>query len=215
VGVPLAQLVIGARTAASMQQGGPWEPSEWDAAVNNAVRAFWVDVTAINNTLAVTIATITITNTATPYVALPADFMNVLSVWERPGTASRRELRKSGDRSAYGQRTYRISGKLLYIDPLEASVDSYELDYNPLPTLLTASVDLDGELVQHREYFELHTAIAALTSEQSPTADIAPRFAVCQQRALAWAARQRSSEPSRPRDVRPRGGRGRLPGRWP
>lgn len=211
MGVPLAQLVIGARTAASMQQGGPWESSEWNAAINNAVNAFWVDVLAVNQTLAITVATLTITSTATPFATLPSDFMNVYSVWEKSGTTMRRELRKSGDRAAYGCRTYRIAGKLLYIDPLEQAVDSYELDYNPLPTLLTALVDLDGELVQHREYFELHAAIAALTSEQSGTADIAPRFAVCQQRALAWAARLRSSEPSRPRDVRPRGGRGRLP----
>lgn len=217
--VPLAQLVIGARTAASMQQGGPWEPSEWDAAVNNAVRAFWVDVLAANNTLAITYvndSTTTITSTASPFFALPADFMNVYSVIENPGTQMRRELRKSGDRAAlHFARTYRINGKNLWIDPLEQSVGTYELGYNPLPTLLTATQDLDGELIQHREYFELHAAIAALTSEQSPTTDIQPRFLVCQQRALAWAARQRSSEPSRPRDVRPRGGRGRLPWGWP
>lgn len=188
-----------------MQAGGPWEPSEWDAAMNNAVRAFWVDALAINNTLAITIATLTIASTATPYATVPADFMNVYSVFENPGAQNRRELRKSGDRAAYGWRTYRLNGKLLYIDPLEQAVGAYELSYNPLPTLLTDLVDLDGELVQHREYFELHTAIAALTSEQSGTADVAPRFKVCQERANAWAARQRSSEPSRPRDVRPRG----------
>ena len=210
MGVPLAQLVIGARTAASMQQGGPWEPSEWDAAINNAVRAFYVDAAAVNQRWKVTRTTLTITSTTTPYASLPSDFMNALEVWEYPGTQSRRRLVLSSDESAmHWTRTYRLEGANLYIDPLEQSVGSYELAYNPLPTLLTSAQDLDGELVQHREYFELHAAIAALTSEQSPTTDIAPRFQVCNLRAMEWAARLRSSDPVRPRDVRPR--RGRFP----
>lgn len=207
MGVPLAQLVIGARTAASMQSGGPWEPSEWDAAINNAVRAFYVDAAAVNQRWKVTRTPLVITSTATPYAALPSDFMNVVEVFEKPGTQSRRRLSASSDESPWGVRTFRIEGANLWIDPLEASVDTYELAYNPLPVLLTASQDLDGELVQHREYFELHAAIAALTSEQSSTADIAPRFQACDLRAKEWAARLRSSEPTRPRDVRPRGGR--------
>ncbi len=209
MGVPLAQLVIGARTAASMQQGGPWESSEWDAAVNNAVRAFYVDCTAVNQRWKVTRTTLTITSTTTPYAPLPADFMNVVEVFESPGTQSRRRLRASSDESAFHwERTFRVEGSNLWIDPLEQAVASYELAYNPLPVLLTSTQDLDGELVQHREYFELHAAIAALTSEQSSTSDIAPRFQACDLRAKEWAARLRSSEPTRPRDVRPRG---RLP----
>ena len=208
MGVPLAQLVIGARTAASMQTGGPWEPSEWDAAVNNALRAFYVDAAAVNQRWKVTRTTLAITSTLTPYVALPTDFMNAVEVFEYPGTASRRRLRGSSDESAHHwERTFRIEGTNLWIDPLEQSVGSYELGYNPLPVLLTSAQDLDGELVQHREYFELHAAIAALTSEQSPTTDIAPRFQVCDLRAKEWAARLRTSEPTRPRDVRPRGPR--------
>lgn len=203
--VPLESLVTGARTAANMQVGGPWGPDEWDAAINRAVEAFYVDCTAINNTFKVTTTTLTIA-TATPSASLPADFANALKVTKDAGSSTRQPIPRSGDeRLESGERTYRIEGNSLWIDPIERAVGIYELRYNPLPTALTASVGLDAELAQHREYFQLHAAIQALTSEQSSIADLAPQFAICKARAEAWAGRQRSSDPARPRDVRPRG----------
>lgn len=198
----LANLVIGSKTAANLQTGGPWVAAEWDSAVNRALEAFWVDCLAVNNTLRVTTVTGTITSSTTPYVTLPADFMSMLKVTRDPGLSTRRTVYRSSDELVDGEITYRLEGSKMYIDPLEASPGTYELRYNPLPTALTVSVDLDAELSQFREYFELHTAISALTSEQSSIADLAPRFAQVQARVMAWANRQRSSEPSKVRDVR-------------
>jgi len=204
--VPLESLVTGARTLANMQVGGPWAPDEWDAAINRSLEAFYVDCAAVNNTWKVSTTTLTITDTAVPYQPLPATFMNVLKVTKDAGTAQRLPIPRSGDeRVETGERTYRIEGNNLYIDPLEESVGVYELRYNPLPTTLTPAVPLDVELGQHRQYFELHAAIQALASEQSSTSDLTPLFKLALDRAQAWARRQRSSDPVRPRDVRPRG----------
>lgn len=202
--IPLASLVVGARTAANMQVGGPWQPTEWDAAVNKAMLAFYVDCGAVNNAWRVSVTTLTVTSTANQ--PLPADFANVFKVTKDAGTPQRLLIRRSGDESVEnGDRTYRIEGTNLWIDPLEQAPGVYELRYNPLPVLLTMAQALDGELVQHREYFELHAAIQALASEQSSIADLAPQFTICKKRAEDWAMRQRSSDPVRPRDVRPRG----------
>jgi len=206
-GVPLESLVSRARTAANMQVGGPWGDDEWDAAINDAVTAFYTDCGAVNAGWRVTPTTLTITDTATPYAPLPADFGAVFKVTKDANSSDRCPIFRAGDEQA-GKRTYRVEGVNLYIDPLEWSVGVYELRYNPLPVILTPLVNLDAELAPHREYFELHAAIKCLASEESSTSNLAPLFAVCKARAEAWAGRQRSFDPVRPRDVRPRG----LPG---
>lgn len=203
--VQLESLVTGARTAANMQVGGPWGPDEWDAAVNRALEAFYVDCAAVNNTWKVSVVTVAIDNLA-PNWPLPSNFMSMLKVTRDAGTAQRCPVPRSGDeRVETGELTYRIEGDLIYIDPLERAAGTYELRYNPLPTALTPSVPLDAELAQHRAYFELHAALQALASEQSSTSDLTPLFKLSLDRAQAWAVRQRSSDPARPRDVRPRG----------
>jgi len=203
-GVPLESLVTKARTAANMQVGGPWDSDEWDAAINDAVTAFYVDCAAVNNAWRVTRLPFSITTQATPYTALPSDFANVFKVTKDPGQSNRCEVYRSGDERA-GERTYRVEGVNLWIDPLEQSVGSYELRYNPLPAVLTPAVNLDQELAPHREYFELHAAIKCLVSEESSPAALMALFKACQERAQTWAKGQRSSDPVRPRDVRPRG----------
>ncbi len=202
-GIPLESLVTRARTAANMQVGGPWDEAEWDAGINSAVTAFYVDCQARNPAWKVSIATLAITNTAVPYAALPADFSNLFRLTKDANTAQRCPVYQSGDERP-AERTYRIEGVNLWIDPYENAVGSYELRYNPVPAILTPSVDLDPELAQHREYFELHAAIACLTTEEASTKSLMDRFIPVQLRALAWAAARRSSDAVRPRDVRPR-----------
>lgn len=200
----LAQLVTGSRTAANAQVDGAWSTTEWEDAVNRAVEAFWVDCLAVNQTLRVSSSTLTITTTATPSASLPATFMSALRVIKDVGTPQQIEIFRAGSESQDGERTFRIEGSTLYIDPFERAIGVYQLSYNPLPTPLSAVVDLDAELSQHREYFQLHAAIQYLSSEQSSISDLAPQFAICKGRAETWAARQRSSQPSKIRDVRPR-----------
>lgn len=204
-GIPLESLVSEARTAANMQVGGPWEPDEWDAAINKAVTAFYVDCAAVNNAWRVTPLPFSVTAQATPYTTLPADFANVFKVTKDPYSSNRTPVYRSGDERPC-ERTYRVEGTKLWLDPLELAVGDYELRYNPLPVILTPVVNLDVELAPHREYFELHAAIKALVSEESSPTALMALFKVCQQRAQTWAQGQRSSDPARPRDVRPRRG---------
>jgi len=206
VSVPLAQLVSRARTHANMQVGGPWDAGEWDAAINDAVRAFYLDCNEKNPTWKITVATLTIASTATPHTTLPADFMNMYRVTAQAGSSEREPIYYSGDeRAEEWMRTYRIEGTEFYIDPLERAADDYEIRYNPLPVAITAANPLAGELEQFREYFELYAAMQALADEESSTADLEKKFKPWAIRAQSWALRRRSSDPMRPRDVRPRG----------
>lgn len=199
--VTQAQLITGARTAAGMQVDGSLTTTEWQALSDRALEAFWIDVLAINNTLRVSTQTFTITNTSTPYAALNADFMAALRLFKDFGTSGQVEVFRSGAESNIGTRTFKLEGSNIMIDPFEKSAGTYTLKYNPLPVSL-GTADLDAELAPHREYLELHMAIAALSAEESSIGDLAPRFKVCQERAIAWAARQRSSQSPKIRDVR-------------
>ncbi len=202
-GIPLESMVSKARVAANMQVGGPWDEGDWDAGINDAVTAFYMDCIEVLPSFRVRTTPLVITDTATPYAPLPADFLAVFKVTKDARTAQRLVIERSTDE--LGVRTFRIEDVNLWIDPYELSVGDYELKYNPLPTALTPSVNLDAELAPHREYFELHCAIKCLSSEQSSTSDLDKLFKPCKERAQAWARLQRGAVPSRPRDVRPRG----------
>lgn len=211
--VTLAQLVLGAQRNANAQVGGIWSPTEWDRGVNDQYEGVWLDVIGLQPTFRVTVATLTIAAAATPSQALPAGFSSMLEVWKDASMPSRQRIYRYGDKQASGflDRTFRIEGQRLYIDPAEQSVGSYEIRYNPLVTPLSAIVDMDVELAQHREYIEILTAIAYLNAEESPIAEQMARLKAPRDRFIAWASRQRSAEPNQVRDVRRRRG---LRPRW-
>lgn len=201
----LALLVTGAKTAANAQVDGAWSSTEWDAAMNRALEALWVDALAINPTLRVSSTTLTVSATATPSASLPADFMGAVRVLKNAGTSNQQEVFRSGtEPEGYDAISYRLEGSTFYVDPFERSVGVYTLKYNPLPTALTGAVDLDAELSQHREYLQLHAAIQYMGANQESITDLAPMFSICKGRVETWAARQRSSQPARIKDVRPR-----------
>lgn len=207
--VSSANLVTAAKTHANMQTGGPWTAQEWTDAVDRAMEALWLCVLAKQPTFRVTRATLTITAAATPSAALPATFLNALRVVRNAGTPSREVIPRYGqvDAGTPFQRTFRIEDVNLYIDPAEQSVGTYELSYNPRQTVPV--VNMDTELEQHREFVELHVAIAALDAEESPSTALQVRLYGpngAKVRVESWAARQRSSEPNRVRDVRGRSG---------
>lgn len=205
----LAQLVAGAQSKATARVGGAWTSTEWEDAVNRAYEALWVDVLATQPTLRVTTTTLTIASVSSPSQPLPADFMSVLEVFKDAGTSQRQRIPRYGDRMEGGplDRTFRIESNAagvtsLFVDPQELAPGAYEVKYNPLPVALSAGVPMDAEFSQHREYVELLAAISYLDAEESPSGALRDRFVVSQNRAKAWASRQRSSEPSRIRDVR-------------
>lgn len=207
----LAQLVAGAQSKATARVGGAWTSTEWEDAVNRAYEALWVDVLAVQPTLRVTTTTLTIASVAVPSQALPATFMNVLGVFKDANTSNRKRIPRYGDRQAGESfdRTFRIEGDAagttsMFIDPPELAPGAYEVKYNALPVALSAGVPMDAEFSQHRDYVELLAAISYLDAEESPSAALRDRFVLAQNRAKTWASRQRSSEPSRIRDVRRR-----------
>lgn len=209
----LAQLVAGAQSKATARVGGAWTPTEWEDAINRAYEALFVDCLAVQPTLRVTTTTLTIVSVSSPSQPLPAGFMSVLEVFKDAGTTQRQRIPRYGDRMQSGpfDRTFRIESDAtgatsMFIDPQEIAPGAYEVKYNALPTALSVGVPMDAEFSQHREYVELLAAISYLDAEESPTGSLRDRFVLAQNRAKTWASRQRSSEPSRVRDVRRRTG---------
>lgn len=209
--VSQANLVTAAKTLANQQVGGPWATQEWNDAVDRAMEALWHCIVTKQPTFRVTVATLTIAAIGTPSVALPADFLSMLRVVKDAGTPMRRQIHRYADEFAGGpfERTFRIEGSTFYIDPMEQSVGSYQIRYTPKITVPT--VNMDAELEQFREFVELHTAINALDAEESPSDVLQVRLYGpngVKADVVSWAAKQRSAEPSRIRDVRPRRGFG-------
>ena len=198
-----AALVVAAKTAANAQVGGAWSATEWNDATERAYEALWFDICAVNSAFRLTTFAFTLTN-GVQTQALPADFMEAYKVVKDPNTANRVTIeRYSDERVDSIQRTYRLEGNNLIIDPLELSGGVYQLRYCPVVTPM-AGGSMDLELGQFREYVELAAAIAYLDAEEAGSAAQQARFAVVSSRVAAWAARSRSAGQPVPRDVRSR-----------
>lgn len=201
----LNQLVIGAKTAANAQVGGAWSTQEWQDACNRAYEAMWIDILGVNSAFRLTTTTFTLT-TPTQSTALPVDFMAVYKLVKDAGTANRLTIERAPDEVLDGlQRTYRIEGNNLFVDPLELCSGNYQLRYNPtLVQMGSGGPDMDTELGQFREYVELAAACAYLDSEEASSSIQEARFNVIVKRLSQWAEGSRSSGVSVPRDVRSR-----------
>lgn len=108
---------------------------EWIDLVNDAIRALWGDVTAVNKDFRVSVLPFSITATASNLVALPPDFREVRFVRRNPGTASEIYLNKLGARAGSQQAevSYRLEGGSLYIEPRTNAIAPYDLRYVPQP----------------------------------------------------------------------------------
>jgi len=198
-----AQLVTGAKTAANAQVGGAWSTTEWNDATERGYEALWCDVCAINSAFRLTTFSFTLSG-GSQTQALPADFMEAYKVVKDPNTTNRVTIERLSDEKIDGlQRTYRLEGNNLIIDPLELAAGTYQLRYCPTVTPM-AGGSMDTELGQFREYVELFAAIAYLQAEEAPNDDLQKRFDRVSARVASWAARSRSSGQPVPRDVRSR-----------
>lgn len=187
---------------------------EVDQLISDGYRALWVEVTAVNKDFRVTPLPFTLTTTQT--TALPADFSEVRTVRKDPGTAQQSYLTRWGPKSANNMydRTYRLSGSNLYVEPLARAAGSYSLDYIPqCPTLLNSSSAIDAELSRFQDFIVYHAVMLALSREES---DISAFLVLmngtpdgkdpgARGRVRRWASDQRSADPSQVEDVR-RGG---------
>ena len=184
---------------------------EVDQLINDGYRALWAEVTAVNKDFRVTPQAFTLTTTQT--LALPADFSEVRTVRRDPGTSQQVFLTRYGPRSAANMydRTYRLSGANLYIEPLLRAPGAYSLDYIPqCPLLSVPSSAVDAELSRFQDFIVYHAVIAALGREESDTSTF---FVLmngtpdgkdpgARGRVRRWASDQRSADPSMVEDVR-------------
>lgn len=184
---------------------------EVDQLINDGYRALWAEVTAVNKDFRVSVQNFTIATGQTQ--ALPADFREVRSVRRDPGTTQQVYLNKYGPRSAQqtDERTYRLSGSNLYIEPLLRAPGNYALDYIPaLVVLATGASTLDAELEPFTDFIVYHAVIAALGREES---DVSAFLVLmngtpdgkdpgARGRVQRWASDQRSADPATVEDVR-------------
>lgn len=198
-----AALVVAAKTAANAQAGGAWSATEWNDATERAYEALWFDICGVNSAFRLTTFAFTLTG-GSQTQALPSDFMEAYKVVKDPNTSNRVTIERSSDERIDSiQRTYRLEGNSLIIDPLELAGGTYQLRYCPTVTAL-AGGSMDLELGQFREYVELAAAIAYLDAEEADSKVQRERFAIVSARVATWAARSRSSGQAVPRDVRSR-----------
>ena len=128
--------------------------------INEAYRAMWSDVIDKNPAFRVTASALTLTNGQT--TNLPSDFRSVFTVQLNPGsTTAMRYLTVQGPKtgSQTFEKTYRLQGSQLWIEPLQNCAGSYQLNYNPACPVLTADGDtLDAELDAFADYVVLYAA---------------------------------------------------------
>jgi hypothetical protein len=214
VALTLAQLRQRVQTLYDVQGGGvltATDGGELDQIINDGYRALWAEVTGINKDFRVTPQLFALTTGQTQ--ALPADFREVRAVRRDPNTAQQVWLNRYGPRSAgqMDERTYRLSGSNLFIEPLLRAAGSYALDYVPTcPVLTTGASVFDVELEQHQDYVVWFAVMEALAREES---DISAFLVLmngtpdgkdpgARGRVKRWASDQRSADPSMVEDVR-------------
>lgn len=179
--------------------------------INEGYRAMWSDVVDKNPAFRVTQLPFTLTSTQ--WTSLPSDFREVFTVQLNPGSSTAmRYLMTEGPKtgSSLYERTYRLEGQRLYIEPLQNCAGSYQLNYVPTCPVLTADGDtLDAELDAFADYVVLYATIAACAFEANDIGPgYVPTFAEWQKRVQRWAANSRMAEPDKVEDVRRRSGWG-------
>lgn len=176
---------------------------EQDAMLQSAYRALWAEVVTVHKNFRINVQTFTLTTAQTQ--ALPADFRDVFLVRLNPGTDQQVILPRFAPRVAARswERSYRVQGTSLYIEPLQRCAGSYDLLYVPTcPAWANDTDTLDPELDQFQDYVVWRTVIEALAREETDISQMQVLFEAERQRVIRWAQGQRSAEPDTPDDVR-------------
>lgn len=199
----LAQLRARAQVIYDVSGSTVLATAEWNDLVNDAYRALWADVVSVNNDFRNTVLPFVLTTGNTQ--ALPADFQDARFVRINPGQDTQMYLPKYPAKAASEMfdRSYRLQGVNLIIEPIQRAAGSYDLTYVPQPPVLVADGDtLDIELDQFRDYLVYHTAVAAMAREESAIEQLSALLSNIRERVRRWAAGQRSADPDRVEDVR-------------
>ncbi len=187
---------------------------EVDQLINDGYRALWAEVIAVNKDFRVTPSTFTLAP-GTYAQPLPSDFLEVRFVRRDPGTAQQVFLNRFDAKTAgaMNERSYRLQGTNLVIEPIMNAAGFYSLDYVPqCPLLANASPNVDAELNQFQDFIVYHAVIAALGREESDPSTFVLLFdgnpatqdPGARGRVRRWASDQRSADPDTVVDVRGR-----------
>ena len=177
---------------------------QWDRLLNTGYRKLWAKVVAVLKYFRVTPLSFTLVGT-TQTQALPADFREVLRVVSDPGTDNQRILTRYGDRIAQAiwERSYRVEGTNVVVEPAQRSAGSYRLDYIPECPVLAADTDtVDAELAKFEDALVYYAVIAAQTREETDAGGFTALLTSEYADAARWASDQRDAEPDTVDDVR-------------
>lgn len=178
-------------------------PDEWTFLINDSYRKLWRTVVRINKFFRVNIdGPFTLTTTQTR--ALPADYRETVMVRENPGTDKQNILQRTTPRiaSQSWEKSFRLQGTNIYIEPLQRCAGTYDHLYIPQLTELVDETDtLDPELDQFSAFITYDAANIALAREESQQV-YTDEFIKEEQAVISWASSQRSSEPDLVEDVR-------------
>lgn len=139
-------------------------------------------------------------------VPLRPDYRETYLVRLNPGTAQQAILVRQTPRIAAQsrERSYRIQGPNLVIEPLGRCAGTFDHLYIPNAPVLTDDTDeLDAELDQFAEYIPYDVANVALAREESERA-YEVDFQRCERDVVSFASSQRSADPDVVEDVKSR-----------
>jgi len=221
--VTVASLITDAQTLSDIGLSSFISSAEWLTLINDAYRALWSAVIDANPDFRITNQAFSIADVTSPQVALPSDYMDTRAVIKDLGMQSEEILDRTQYRTGRRkmQRSYRVDGTNLVIEPYQLSVGNYTHRYNPDAPTLAPHDSTDVELGRFSEFLKLHVAVKARIKDESPSDSLMDalwgqpgrkRGAVDAVR--EWAAGKRSADPDVPEDIRPRRRRG-WPSRWP
>lgn len=205
--ITLAQLRARVQVLYDVTGSAILSDAQWNELVNDGIRAMWSDVTRINKDFRLT--TVSFVLTSSQAQALAADFREIRAVrWYPGGTGSKpvylnRETMRNG--SQLWERTYRLQGTSLYIEPLGNVAGTYDYVYiAAAPTLAADGTNLDAELEQFQDYIVYSAVVAALSREESSIEQPNALFQLAKAALIGWASDQRSADPDTVDDVRRR-----------
>lgn len=221
--IAASALIANAQTKSDIRQSSFLSTAEWLALANDAYRKLWAVVMAANPDFRINTQAFSITNTATPNAALPADYFATREVIKDFGLQSEEILSSAPFRVSRRQnkRSYRIDGQNVIVEPYQLSAGNYTHRYNPDVVQFVLTTDLmDVELSRFSEFIELHVAEKARIIDESPSDSLTlalwgnGKVAGVADQVMDWAVSRRTSDPLMVEDVRPRRRRG-WPSRWP
>lgn len=179
--------------------------AEWNDLINDGIRALYSDVVAANPDFRVSGSNFSITSTATPSASLPADFRQERAVVLDFGLTTQVYLPRftMRDGQVSFDRSYRLEGTTIVVEPRERSIGSYRLLYVPTPpTIASDGTNLDSELEQFQDVIILHAAMLAMTSEETDISQVAVQLGKAMERVRPWASSLRSVDRATVEDKR-------------